>query len=349
MDPRKPYGDPDGKRWTLPIHSPLPEQVPVGHFEPHAIEPVLDETVSCAEYLDRIHQASIDCGEGFHLRFYDHVDQVFDASILNGLTDLQNLTIEVNCPIMNPEAVAGLTKLKGLSLSPRAKSDANLLDRMGVQRLEHFTLGDTSTPKLNLGPLGEARALRTLRLLARGKDVEAIGNCTSLVELSMHPSEKDDLSFVSRLPRLQVLKFSLGKRRSISQIQSAPALRDLSFHWVHTLEDLGDLQRFPTLRRLQIEQQKQLKTLRVGPANISLEHIKSEGLDVVEGFPQLPALKSFNNFNGKFAPDWSELPPTLTHFALVTPSLRKRETHYAQVRAHGLEPELHPDARFFYK
>ena len=81
----------------------------------------------------------------------------------------------------------------------------------------------------------------------------------------------------------------------------------------------------------------------------ALEHIKVSGIDEIEGFTELTELKSFKNFDGKFAPAWSELPASLTHFALPTPSLRKREKHYAEVRAHGLNPELHPDAHFPYK
>ncbi len=220
---------------------------------------------------------------------------------------------------------------------------------MGVQRLERFTLGETSTPPIDLKPLGDAQSLRTLRLLARGKNTEAVGNCRSLTELSMHPTDKIDLGFINRLQQLEVLKFSLGAIRSIDAIGMLPNLRDLSFDNVNRLEDLGDLQRFPSLRRLQINYQKRLKTLRLGPGNIALEHILVSGIDAIHGLAELPALKSLWSFDGGFAPDWDELPPTLTNFALVTPSLRKREKHFAEVRARGLTPEQHPDALFFYK
>src|SRR5205085_8465229 len=125
--------------------------------------------------------------------------------------------------------------------------------------------------------------------------------------------------------QLEVLKLSVGKIRSIEAIGALANLRDLAFNWVHTLEELGDLQRFPALRRLQIEQQKRLKVLRTGAGNAALEHISAEGIDEIIGFSDLPALKSFWNFNGKFAPDWSALPKTLTNFEPVTPRLKNRE------------------------
>jgi hypothetical protein len=348
LDPRSPYSDDERTRFTLQIHSMLPEQVKIGHYVMESLEPVVEEVVGRAEYLRRIQEACAQYGETYTVRFYDHLDG-FDASVLDALDEIRTLVIDPVSPMQNPEAVGRLPKLTHFRFSPRGKNRADILGLFRMERLETFTLGETSTPLLDLSPLREAQKLRSLRLLAQGKNLEAIGDCAALTELSIHPTDKVPLDFINRLQQLEVLKFSLGRTASIAEIGPLPKLRDLSFDNVAMLEDLGDLQRFPRLRRLQINYQRRLKTLRVGRGNAALEHINVSGIDQVEGFSELPALRSFNNFNGKFAPDWSELPPTLTHFALVAPSLRAREKHYADVRAHGLEPELHPEATFFYK
>ncbi len=346
-DPRAPNGNLQGCGYTVQIHSTLPDPVPIGHFDMDQTGPIVDEMISRGEYLDRIQQACAEHGEACTVRFYDHLDG-FDASVLDALDRIRSLTIETVCPVSNVEAVGRLPRLTRLSFAPRGKMGPNLLERVGVRRLEHLTLSETAAPPLDLTPLGEARSLRTLRLLSQGRNVEAIGNCASLTELSLQPTEKFSLAFVNLLPRLEVLKLSVGKKRSIVEIESAPSLRDLSFHWVHKLEDLGDLQRFPTLRRLQISLQKQLKTLRVGARNVGLEHIKADGLDEIIGLTALPALKSLFVFKGGLEVDPSEMPPTLTHFALMPGGLKAREKHEAEVRARGLIPEIHPDASFFY-
>lgn len=348
LNPRAPYSSDDGTRHTLQIHSVLPEQVKIGHYLMESIEPIVDEVVSRAEYLRRIQEACAEFGEAYTVRFYDHLDG-FDASVLDALDEIRSLVIDPACAMANPEAVGRLPRLTRFSFAPRGKNRSDILSLCGVERLNYFTLAETSTPLLDLAPLRDAQKLRTLRLLAQGRNVEAIGDCTALTELSMHPTDKVPLDFINRLQQLEVLKFSLGRVASIAAIGPLPTLRDLSFDNVNLLEDVGDLQRFPRLRRLQINYQRRLKTLRVGPGNAALEHIKVSGIDHIAGFSDLPALRSFNNFNGKFAPDWSELPPTLTHFALMTSSLRAREKHYAEVRTHGLDPELHPEAAFFYK
>lgn len=348
QDPRTPYENGDGTA-TLNIHSPLPDTVHLGHYEAGRSDPVADETVSRAEYLDRIQQACAEKGEAFQVRFYDHLEQEFDAAVLDQLDEVRSLAIETYGPTIHMEAVGRLPKLCALTFSPRAKTDTGVLSAMGVERLERLTLGETATPPLDLAPLARAQRLHTLRLLAQGKNTEAIGDCTALRELSIHPTGKFALDFINRLQQLETLKFSLGRIGSIEAIGSLPHLRDLSFDEVHLLEELGDLQRFSRLRRLQVNHQKKLKALRVGPANVALEHINLDGIDEVIGFSSLPALKSFWNFDGRFAPDWSEIPPTVSHFALVPPSLTKREKHFAEVRARGLVPEQHPEASFFYK
>ena len=151
---------------------------------------------------------------------------------------------------------------------------------------------------------------------------------------------------------LESLKFVLGNATSIGAIGSLPALRDLSFREVRNLEDLGDLQRFPRLRRLQVSDQPKVAELHVGPRNAALEHLylySVPKLRSVKGFDALPAVKSLFAYDSLLDLPLPKLPPTLTHFQLMTKAVRGREAHNAQVRAKGLNPAVHPDAGFFYK
>ena len=144
----------------------------------------------------------------------------------------------------------------------------------------------------------------------------------------------------------------LGSSQSIRQIGALPALRDLSAFEVHLLEDLGDLQRFPSLRRLQLSDQKRIAGIHVGAANAALEHMRLysvPALHSIAGLSSLPALKSLWAYDSRLQLSWSELPATVTHFQLVTKAVKGRDGRDADVRARGLIPALHPDAEFFYK
>lgn len=194
--------------------------------------------------------------------------------------------------------------------------------------------------------------MQVLRLLSRGKNTEAVGTCRSLQELAIVPSDKFDLASIGQLQSLEVLKFVLGKTTSVAKVPSLPELRDLSFKEVHSLERLGDLERFPKLRRLQLEDQKRVEKIAVGPSNADLEHIRLYGVPAlrrISGLKRLPRLKSLWAYDSSFEPDWASLPPSLTHFQLVSKRMKGRTEHDDEVRAHGLIPGPSPDASFFYK
>jgi hypothetical protein len=336
---------------VLHIHRPIPESVPVGHFEANGTE-VVDETVSRAVYLDRIQQACAALGDGLEVRFYDHFEDVFDASVLDRLPGIRRLSIDGLSQVRQPEAVGRLPDLTSLCFGPQRINDARILGALGVHRLVHFTLAETPAPAIDLAPLAEARSLRSLRLLGHGKNTEAIGHLSSLRELAIQTSSKVSLEFINRLVSLESLKLVLGNTSSIRAIEALPALRDLSFREVRNLEDLGDLQRFPRLRRLQVSDQPRIGALHVGRRNAALEHLylySVPRLQALEGFSSLPAVKSLFAYDSRLDLPWSALPATLTHFQLMTKAVRGRGEHDAQVRARGLIPDVHPDATFFYK
>ena len=336
---------------VLQIHRAIPERVPVGHFEPGGRE-VVDEVVSRTIYLGWIQQACAALGDGLEIRFYDHFEEVFDASVLDSLPGIHHLSIDGLWDLRHPEAVGRLPKLSSLRFGPHRIGDSRVLAALGVHRLTHFTLAGTPTPTIDLAPLAEARALRSLRLLGRGKNTDAIGHVPSLAELAIQPSSKFSLEFINRLVSLESLKFVLGNANSIRPIEALPDLQDLSFREVRNLEDLGDLERFPRLRRLQVSDQPKVAELTVGPRNAALEHLylySVPRLHSLKGFSGLPAVKSLFAYDSRLDLSASDLPPTLTHFQLMTKAVKGRDVRDAQVREKGLIPAVHPDAEFFYK
>jgi hypothetical protein len=336
---------------VLQIHRTIPDAVPIGHFDPGGVE-VVDEVVSRAAYLDLIRQACARLGDRLEVRFYDHDFGEFDASVLDHLDEIRCLSLDGLEIVSHPEAVGRLPKLTVLRFGPRRITDARILDAIGVHRLEHFTLASTPTRPLDLAPLGEARSMRSLRLLGHGKNTAAIGRLASLDELALQPSSKLSLDFINGLVSLETLKFVLGNATSIRSIESLPALRDLSFREVRNLEDLGNLERLPRLRRLLVSDQPRITAVQVGRGNAALEHIylySVPRLEKVIGLSELPAVKSFFAYDSRLELPWSELPATLTHFQLMTKAIKGREAHNAQVRAKGLIPDVHLDSQFFYK
>ena len=341
----------DGDVRVLQIHRPIPERVPIGHFDPGGIE-VVDDIVSRANYLEWLQQACAALADGMELRFYNHFGEEFDASVLDSLHEIRRLSIDGVPRVRHPEAVGRLPKLTSLRFGPHKVGDARILGALGVHRLTRFTLSGTPTPTVDLAPFAEARSLRSLRLLGHGKNTEAIGGATALSELAIQPSSTFSLECINRLVSLESLKFVLGNCSSIRAIEGLPELRDLSFREVRNLEDLGDLERFPNLRRLQVSDQPKVTDVTVGSRNAALEHLylySVPRLHAVNGFSRLPAVKSLFAYDSGLDLLGSELPPTLTHFHLMTKGVKGRDAHAAAVREKGLIPAVHADAVFFYK
>jgi hypothetical protein len=336
---------------VLHIHRTIPESAPVGHFEPGGVQ-VVDDVVSRTKYLEQIQQACVELGDGLEVRFYDHFEEGFDASVLDSLPGIRCLSIDGLEQVHHPQAIARLPELTSLRFGPRRIADAWILAAIGVHRLRDFTLASTPTPTIDLAPLAEARALRSLRLLGQGKNTEAVGRLAELTELALQPSSKLDIGFITRLVSLEKLKFVLGNMKSIRAIETLPLLQDLSFREVRNLEDLGSLERFPRLRRLVVSDQPRIAELHVGRANAALEHLylySVPALHTLSGLSQLPALKSLFTYDSRLDVPWSDLPATVTHVQLMTKAIKGRDAHAAQVRARGLIPEAHPDSQFFYK
>lgn len=341
----------DGSVQVLQFHRTIPPRVPVGHFEAGGRE-VVDDVVDRADYLDRVQQACAARGATLEIRFYDHFEEEFDATVLDSLTEIRNLSIDGLPSVRHPEAVGRLPKLTSLRFGPRRIGDSKVLGALGVQRLTHFTLSGTPTPTIDLAPLADAHSLRWLRLLGHGKNTEAVGGVTSLIELAIQPSAKFSLEFMNRLVSLETLKFVLGSAPSIEPIASLLSLRDLSFRQVRGLEELGDLERFPRLRRLQVIDQPKIEGLRVGARNAALEHLylySVPRLHTIAGFSALPAVKSLFAYDSRLDLLQSDLPATLTHLQLMTKTMKGRTAHEARVREKGLTPAVHSDAHFFYK
>jgi hypothetical protein len=84
--------------------------------------------------LDWIQQACDALGDGLEVRFYDHFEEGFDASVLDRLHGVRHLSIDGLPHVRHPEAVGGLPGLTSLRFGPRRVDDAKILSARPCQR-----------------------------------------------------------------------------------------------------------------------------------------------------------------------------------------------------------------------
>lgn len=170
-----------------------------------------------------VQQACSALEDELEIRFYDHFEDEFDASLLDSLDEIRRLSIDGLPRLRNADAVGRLPKLISLRFGPVRIENAKILSALGVDRLQDFTLAGTPTPTIDLAPFADARLLRSLRLLGHGKNTEAIGYISSLSELALQPSSKFSLDFINGLEFLKSLKLVLGNTQSICSIATRAA------------------------------------------------------------------------------------------------------------------------------
>ena len=232
-------------------------------------------------------------GKKLPIRFYAHYQNDFDASVLEHLPDVQWLLVDCLHEISNPEKLFELPKLKKLSFGVYNYHTQDFLNQLDIGKLEQLTIGETKKRNFDLSPLREGNQIRSLSVVGHEKNINVIGEMDNLEALSLHSiGKKVSLDFVSRIAKLETLKIMLGGRENIDEIKH-PLLRELEVIRIRGFDELGDLSRFPHLRRLHIEDQ--IKILSISLQNPELNELIISNCKTLNELNGLEALKKINH------------------------------------------------------
>lgn len=232
-------------------------------------------------------------GKKLPIRFYAHYQNDFDASVLEHLPDVQCLLVDCLHEIFNPEKLFELPKLRKLSFGVYNYHAQDFLNKLDIGKLEQLTIGETKKRNFDLSPLREGNQIRSLSVVGHSKNINVIGEMDNLEALSLHSiGKKFSLDFVSNIAKLKTLKITLGGRENIDEINH-PLLRELEIIRIRGFNDLGDLSRFPHLRRLNIEDQIKILSISLQTPHLNeLKVLNCKSLNKLNG---LEALKKINH------------------------------------------------------
>ena len=187
--------------------------------------------------------------------------------------------------------------------------------------------------------------LKSLKIYGHRKNLGDLGALSTLEEFVFNPAKAMPLEFINGMKGLTALKLVLGGSEHLRDVH-LPNLRDLAVTQTRGMSDLGDLQRFATLRRLLIQDEPHLKTILTGPGNSNLQHIwihNCPGLGTIRGLADLPAILSLHaSKTGLPENVIHAMPRTATHVLLGAGGPPDQKPT-------GLEWGDHPDMPFFYK
>jgi len=244
--------------------------------------------------LNDVNQLCRAFGSRVEVRFYGHYAGEFDAAVLSALPDVRWLSVDCLTTIRNADSLWQLPALERLSFGVYEFDKPDFLSWIPAERLTHLLLGETRKRNMDLAPLGQCKSLRSLFLQGHTRHIDALGEATALGELRLGSiAAKQDLAFVKEIRALKSLELLLGSRTNFNGV-SHPTLETLRLIRVRGLETLGELQRFPSLKQLHIEDQAKLGSISL--ADLQLREMvlfNCKTLCEIEGLAQQTELTSF--------------------------------------------------------
>ena len=303
-------------------------------------------------YIQRVNALCAQYGTAMTVRFYAHYGETFEGRTLRRFPEARSLVVNCLQRAVDLEEIASLPHLRRLALGVLDMKDRDLLSTLPVERLEYLVLEETGTKALDLKPLGKARELRHLRMLAPYKtNIEVLGSLDRVEIFSFSPVKGVALDFLAGMTGLRALKLVLGGAGGLPDV-ALPRLADVAVTQVRGFSDLGPLERFPALERVLVQDQPHLERVACGPANQRLAHFwfwNCPKLTTLDGFSSLPAARSLRAFRTGLDIGALSIPPSLTHLSVHTTRMRDAAAERAGIEALGLVDDTHPDAIFFYK
>lgn len=286
-------------------------------------------------------------GTALTIRIYGYDPRVFDTRILRALPHVASLSIDCHRNALHLETLGQLRHLKRLDLGVYELAQADVLQLENLHGLEHLSLGESAKNNIDLAPLRHYTQLSSLVIEGHAGHIDTLARLPALTTLSLYRMKnKVALDFISGITRLEQLLLQLGGRESIREI-AAPQLNKLEVIRVRGLEDLGDLGRFPLLRRLWLEDQIKLAQLDVGgnPLLEQLHLLTCKGLEQLPGLSELAALRQLIVSETRLDLDAllaQGLPASLTNMRFRTGKIKRDDEIAAQLAQAGYSKERLP-------
>lgn len=234
-----------------------------------------------------------------------------DIQDLRYMVNLTYLNLAGNYDITDISAVANMPYLENLHLRETSVQDLTPLSGLGELRQLQFG-GAAWDTAVDLTPLKTLTSLDYLSLPAgmAPTDLSPLGELTSLTGISFDGGNSSngwitDLSWLSKLDKIDQLSLPVGELTSLKGLEGATALTQLNMYGPMYITDLSPLESLPNLQRLYLYSSgnsgsgivtKDLTCLS-GLTRLSEVNIEADGLESFRGIENLTELTSLRIYN----------------------------------------------------
>lgn len=249
----------------------------------------------------------------FGVRFYGHYSGAFDFKTLLKIPNVKCLYVDCLLEGDNVEVLGQLGYLDKLCLGVFEMKETEILNTDNLKNVSELIITETRTKALNLEYLKNFKNLKLLIIGEHRKNIESVGELSDLEFLSLNSVKKTPVNFVNRLKKLKTLKFILGGRENIQEIEENE-IENLELVWVRGFNDLSNISKFKKIRTLHVEDNIQLPKIHFDTELKGLKDLKIlncktldslTGLDKLSSLEQLRIYKTaidFGSFSNQLLP-----------------------------------------------
>lgn len=222
-------------------------------------------------------------------------ENICDLSFCTELAHVEHFCADCLHHATDIDAIAQINGLKSLSLGIYYNDSFDVLGAVS-NGLVSLVLGETKSKKPDLAHLPRFKGLTQLILSGHEKNIDAVGRCKNLTDLTLSRISTDDIAYVTGLNKLRQLNIYLGGIRDLSALAGCTQIERLELYQVRGVDDLSFISSMTGLEVLLIQCLKQVTALPdlsklVNLNRLVLETMKS--LRDVSALKDAPALKEF--------------------------------------------------------
>ena len=243
--------------------------------------------------LEEVNGACRTFGRKVNVRFYAHYGSHFDCAHLRHLPEVRSLNLDCLDGISNADELAHLQHLEEFDFGVYDSDLPELLRIPSLMNLRKLIIGPSRKNNIDLSPLAGYKRLEDLSLCAQTRGLESIAHLDMVRRLFFSGmGQRQSLHFVRTMKGLVSLKSMLGGREDFKDL-AHPGIVNLDVIRVRGLFEV-DLELFPNLEKLRIEDQLQISTLSLtnGPHLRRLSVANCKALRLLQGIGSAERLES---------------------------------------------------------
>lgn len=247
------------------------------------------------ESWKRINKYLLPVRPEIEIRIYGHYSSECDLSIVENITDVQSLSVDCLMRASNIDTISHLRNLKSLSIGVYNLESLEFLKDVPAS-LKKLFIGATKSKKPDLMGLKRFSELEELYIEGQNKNIEVLGQLSSLKKLILRSTSPKDISFIRELENLWSLDIKLGGIKDLKPLESLENIKYLELWQVKGLSDISVISSLVGLEFLFLQALRNVVVLPDVSMLVNLRRVYLEtmkGLKDVSGILKSPSLEEY--------------------------------------------------------